>query len=207
MAHPIKRRFVGRATKRAYLVKWLQRDRGRRDHHPPCESLAALVEESERAINGYLRTPKALRPVEIASQLTSLTKHLTNAARVASTLGGQGWLFMAASSGVNEESGDADFTPHVLYLERLAAWSIKAAETAEGLAHSALDHRGGRTPDYNLRSLVAHLCNPTKPFWLFTPSILSNQESPSRGAGWQDLSDAPSNCLPRGCDLQATTDR
>jgi hypothetical protein len=115
------------------------------------------VEESKRAIERYLAAPEALRLSEIASQLTDLTRHLTNAAIVAKTLGAQGWLIMAASSGINQEVGDSDFTPHVLYLERLAAWSIKAAETADELAESAQDYRGGRTPDYNLRSLVAHL--------------------------------------------------
>lgn len=154
---PIKRRFIGGATKRAYPVKWLQRDRGRRGHCPPCESLVAFVEESERAVEGYLRAPKALRPAEVAKQLTLLSKHLTNAAGVASTLGGQGWLIMVVSSGVNMEADDSDFTRHLLYLERLAAWSIKAAETAEEHAQSAQNTRGGRTPDYNLRSLVAHL--------------------------------------------------
>ena len=138
-------------------MKGLRRDLGRREHAPPYESVVALVEESKRAIEGYLRAPKALRPAEIAKQLTLLSKHLTNAAGVASTLGEQGWLIMAISSGANREAAAGDFTRHLLYLERLAAWSIKAAETAEDLAESAEDHRGGRTPDYNLRSLVAHL--------------------------------------------------
>ncbi len=64
---------------------------------------------------------------------------------------------MAISSGANREAGDGDFKRHLLYLQRLAAWSIKAAETAEELGQSAQDYRGGRTPDDNLRSLVAHI--------------------------------------------------
>jgi len=90
------------------------------------------VEESKRAIEGYLRAPKALRPAEIAKQLTLLSKHLTNAAGVASTLGEQGWLIMAISSGANREADDGDFTRHLL------------SRAARGLEHQG--SRDGRGP-------------------------------------------------------------
>ena len=42
-------------------------------------------------------------------------------------------------------------------LKDWARWSTKAAETAKQMSRSAMDHRGGRTPNRNLRSLVTIL--------------------------------------------------
>src|SRR5690606_32500771 len=129
--------------RKAALLRLLRRDLRRSSCPVPTDSLDFLVEEAERAIERYLETPRALRPSEVSRQLTLLSRHLTNAAGVAKELRGQGWLIMTAASSAGAASSDADFTPHVLYLERLAAWSVVAAEVAEGLADSAQDHRGG----------------------------------------------------------------
>ena len=63
-------------------------------------------------------------------------------------------LLIIAMSETNPDAGDLDMRRHILYLQRMAAWSRKAAEVADQHSQSARNHKGGSTPDQNLRELV-----------------------------------------------------
>ena len=48
-------------------------------------------------------------------------------------------------------------TRHILYLQRMASWSRKAAEMAQEHSKSVEDDKGGPTPTQELRELVSAL--------------------------------------------------
>jgi hypothetical protein len=93
----------------------------------------------------------------MAKKLRSLSRNLARAAKVATELGEQGMLQVLVASGANNPLEAAERTSLIANLQELALWSTRAAETAKQTNLSAEDHRGGRTPDVLLRSLVIML--------------------------------------------------
>jgi hypothetical protein len=139
----------------AQLAEWLKQDLQHVEHSPSDEALIELVEDTRRTITLYLESPKKLRPAAAAGELNRLAKGLETAVRAAETVGKQGLLMVIAMSEANQD--DLDPNRHILYLQRMASLSRKAAEAAQQLSLSAQDNRGGRTPTQELRAIVATL--------------------------------------------------
>ena len=55
-------------------------------------------------------------------------------------------LLIVAMSEANPDTGDLDMRRHILYLQRMAALSRKAAEVADQQSRSARNHKGGDNP-------------------------------------------------------------
>jgi hypothetical protein len=159
------------------LVEWLTRDLGHRENSPPVESSVELVEQAELAIRRYLGRPKKLRPSAVARELTRLAKKLKGAANAADRLGDQGWLMIAAASGANQEFDESGMVRHILYLERMAAWSQKGVQVANEQSRSAQDYRGGPTPNQRLRQLIAHLLVAYQKILGIRPKLTIDKES------------------------------
>lgn len=136
------------------LLEWLKQDLRNIEHGPSDEALIELVEDAKRIIKLYLERPEKLRPSAVAGELNKLAKGFEKAAKAAEKLGNQGMLLIVAASEINLEAGDLDMRRHILYLQRMASWSRKAAEVADQQSQSARSHKGGNTPDQNLRELV-----------------------------------------------------
>jgi hypothetical protein len=139
------------------LLKWLKQDLQSIENGPPEEALTELVEDAKRIIKLHLERPKRLRPSTVARKLNSLASQYENAAKTAEELGNQVLLMVVTVSGVNQDAGDLGMTQHILYLQRMAAWTRKAAEVAQAQSLSAQDDRGGPTPTQELRALIATL--------------------------------------------------
>jgi hypothetical protein len=139
------------------LLDWLKDDLQGIEHGPSDEALSELVEDVKRIIKLYLERPEKLRPSAVAGELNKLASGFEKAAKAAERLGNQGLLLISAMSGANLDTGDHSMWRHILYLQRMASLSRKAAEVANQQSHSARDHKGGNTPDQNLRELVALL--------------------------------------------------
>jgi len=139
------------------LLEWLKQDLRDVKHGPSEEALIGLVEDARRIIQLYLARPAKIRPSAMARELNSLAMHFEKAANAAERLGNQGMILIGVMSGANLEAGELDMRRHILYLQRMAFWSHKAAEVADQQSRSARDHKGGTTPDQNLRELVTLL--------------------------------------------------
>jgi hypothetical protein len=167
------------------LLEWLRQDLCDVEHGPSDEALTELVEDTERIIKLYLARPEKLRPSSVARELNSLATNVEKAAKAAERLGNQGLLLIGAMSGASMEAGDLDIRRHILYLQRMASWSRKAAEVAGQQSRSARDHKGGNTPDQNLRELVVLLLIAYQEILGIRPShtIDSDTGLVERGAG------------------------
>jgi hypothetical protein len=139
------------------LLEWLKHDLRDVGHGLSDEALLELIENAKRIITLYQRRPEKLRPSAAARELNSLATHLNKAAKAAERLGDQGMLLIVAMSEANLDAGEFDMRRHVLYLQRMASWSRRAAEAADQQSRAARDHKGGNTPDQNLRELVTLL--------------------------------------------------
>lgn len=139
------------------LLDWLKQDLHNTKHGPSDEALIQLIEDAKRLIKLYLERPTKLRPSAVARQMTSLATNLEKAAKAAEKLGNQGLLVIVAMSEANQDSGDVDMRRHILYLQRMASLSRKAAEAAQAHSLSTQDDKGGPTPTQELRELVAAL--------------------------------------------------
>jgi hypothetical protein len=139
------------------LLEWLKHDLRDVEHGPSSEALTELIEDTRRIITLYLERPEKLRPSIVANELNKLAKSLEKAAKAAEKLGRQGLLLIVAASETNLDASDLDMRRHILYLQRMAIWSRKAAEVADQQSQSARSHKGGSTPDQNLRELVTLL--------------------------------------------------
>jgi hypothetical protein len=64
---------------------------------------------------------------------------------------------IVAMSSENQDSAELDMRRHILYLQRMASMSRKAAEGAQKLSQSAQDNKGGPTPTQELRELISVL--------------------------------------------------
>ena len=113
---------------------------------------------TERLVRFYLEQRQPLRPAATAKNLTMLSKNLKRATKAASELGEHGMSQVLLASGGNGVE-TADPLNVIGELQDLAIWSRRAANTAQLLNRSAEDHKGGRTPDARLRSLVTILMN------------------------------------------------
>jgi hypothetical protein len=136
------------------LLEWLKKDLQRLEHAPSDEALIELVEDAKRLIKLYLERPERLRSSAVARELNSLATNLKKGAKAAERLGNHGLLMIAAMSEANLDTGDFDMRRHILYLQRMAALSRKAAEAAK---RSAEDDKGGPTPTQELQELVSAL--------------------------------------------------
>ncbi|ANY80489.1 hypothetical protein BB934_21485 [Microvirga ossetica] len=139
------------------LVEWLKKDLHKSEHGPSDESLTELVNDAKRLIKLYLERPTRLRPSAVTRELNALARGFEKATKAAEKLGNQGLLMIVAMSEVNQDSGDLDMRPHILYLQRMAYLSRKAAEVSQQHSRSARDHKGGPTPTQELRELVSAL--------------------------------------------------
>jgi len=147
--------MIGMSEER--LVAWLQRDLQKSEHAPSDEALTVLAEEAERIIKLHLERPEKLRPSSVARELNSLSRNLGKAARAAERLGSRGLMMIVAASETNLDPGDFDPKQHVLYLQRLATWSRKAAQIVREHSKSVEDNKGGPTPTQELRAIVSTL--------------------------------------------------
>lgn len=141
----------------ARLLDWLKHDLQNIEHGPSDEALIELVEDTKRLIKLYLQRPEKLRPSAVARELTSLATNLEKAAKAADRLGSQGLMMIVAASEANPDSRDFDMRHHILYLQRLASMSRKAAEMSQQHSLSVEDNKGGPTPTQELRELVSAL--------------------------------------------------
>ncbi|MXQ14935.1 hypothetical protein, partial [Microvirga makkahensis] len=101
--------------------------------------------------------PEKLRPSAVAGELNELAKGVETAAKAAERLGNQGPLPIVALSEAHPDADDLDMRRHILYLQRMAIWSRKAAEVAGQQSRSARSHKDGNTPDQNRHELVVLL--------------------------------------------------
>lgn len=139
------------------LLDWLECDLHKSEHGPSNEALSELVDDAKRLIKLYLERATKLRPSAVARELNSLATHLEKGAKAAEKLGSQGLLVIVAMLEANQDANDLDMRRHILYLQRIASLSRKAAEAALAHSLSAQDDRGGPTPTQELRELVAAL--------------------------------------------------
>ncbi|MBQ0819614.1 hypothetical protein KBI52_05190 [Microvirga sp. HBU67558] len=98
-----------------------------------------------------------LRPSAVARELNSLATNLAKAEKNAEKLGNQGLLMIVAMSEVNLDCVAIEMRQHILYLQRMASLSRKAAEVAKEQSLSAQDNHGGPTPTQELRELISAL--------------------------------------------------
>lgn len=112
------------------LLEWLKQDLRYSEHSPSDEALIELVEDAQRIIELYLERPRKLRPSVVARELNSLATNLGKGAKAAEKLGNQGMLLIIAASEANLDAADTDMRQHILYLQRMASWSRKAAQMA-----------------------------------------------------------------------------
>jgi hypothetical protein len=136
---------------------WLKQDLRDVENGPSDEALIGLVEDAKRIIKLHLDRPEKLRPSAIARELNNLAKGFEKAAEAAERLGNQGMLLIVAASAANLDASDFDMRQHILYLQRMAAWSRKAAQMAQEHSLSTQDNKGGPTPTQELRAIVATL--------------------------------------------------
>jgi hypothetical protein len=139
------------------LLGWLKHDLQHLEHGPSDEALIELVEDAKRLIKLYLERPERLRPSAVARELKSLAMNLEKAAKVADRLGSQGLLMIAAATEAIPDSCDLDMRRHILYLQRMAHLSRKAAEMSQQHSLSVEDNKGGPTPTQELRDLMSML--------------------------------------------------
>lgn len=139
------------------LLKWLQQDLRNARNSPSDEALTALVEDTKRVISLYLDQPEKPRPSAVAREMNSLATNLGKAAKAAEKLGSYGLLLIVTASEANQDPGDLNPKQHILYLQRMAAWSRKAAQIAQEHSKSVEDDKGGPTRTQALRAVVAAL--------------------------------------------------
>jgi hypothetical protein len=139
------------------LVEWLKCDLQDARPIPSGDVLVAFVEDAKRIIKLHLERPKRLRPSAVARKLNTLANNLGKAAKAAETLGSQGLQMIVAALDAKQDPGDLDPKQHILYLQRMAAWSRKAAQMARDHSLSTEDALGGPTPTQELRAIVASL--------------------------------------------------
>jgi len=108
----------------------------------------------ERLVRLHLEQRQPLRRAAVAKKLVTLSKNLGRAAKAATDLGEEGMCHVLLASGSNIPVETAEPLRIIANLQDLAQWSTRAAETAKLMNLSAEDHKGGRTPDVRLRSLV-----------------------------------------------------
>jgi hypothetical protein len=124
---------------------------------PPLSSLEELSEVAERVVPLYLQQRQPLRRSTIAKRLTMLSNNLRRAAKAAAELGEEGMSQVLLASEAHSPSETSESISLIAGLQDLARWSARAAETAQRMSLSVLDHKGGRTPDVRLRRLVTIL--------------------------------------------------
>jgi hypothetical protein len=139
------------------LLEWLKQDLRNSEHGPSDEALIELGEDAKRIIKLYLERPEKLRPSAVARELNSLATNLGKGAKAAEKLGNQGMLLIIAASEANLDAGDSNMRQQILYLQRMASWSRKAAQMAQEHSLSAQDSKGGPSPTQELRELIAAL--------------------------------------------------
>ena len=135
------------------LLDWLERGLGDRPDSPPPISMQQLAAEARDLIQRAFAKPKPLRPSAAAKQMLELAKHLGKAAKTADNLGDAGMFLMLACSGANRDDG-IDTLAHFHYLRTMADYANRAAAVAQEHSVSMRDHKGGRTPDAQLRTVV-----------------------------------------------------
>lgn len=139
------------------LFDWLTREFEGEKHTPPRRSLAELAQVAERLVRLHLGKPQPLRRAAVAKKLASLSRNLNRAAKTASELGEDGVSQVLLASDANRAPEYDDALTVIGKLQDWAIWSTRAAETAQQMSRSHLDHKGGRTPDVHLRSLATVL--------------------------------------------------
>ena len=139
------------------LLEWLTKRLDGQDLAPPREAQEELAYLAERLVRLYLEKRQPLRRAAVAKKLATLSKNLQRAAKAASELGEDGISHVLLASGSHGGVETADPLGVIGNLQDWARWSTKAADTAKLMSLSAEDHKGGRTPDVRLRSLVTIL--------------------------------------------------
>jgi hypothetical protein len=118
-----------------------------------------LSDAAKRLVPLYLQQRQPLRRAAVAKKLGTLSRNLQRAATAASELGEQGMTQVLLASQANIPPETAEPNEIIANLQDLATWSTRAAKTAQLMSLSEQDHKGGRTPDVRLRSLVTILMN------------------------------------------------
>jgi len=144
-------------SSRAPLLNWLIERFDGHELAPPRSSQTELSEAAERLVRLHLKQSQPLRRAAAARKLAMLSKNLGRAAKAATDLGEEGMSQVLLASGGNTPLETAELIRIIANLQDLALWSTRAAETAKLMNLSDEDHKGGRTPDVRLRSLVTIL--------------------------------------------------
>jgi hypothetical protein len=145
-------------SSRAPLLRWLIERFDVQEFAPPRRSQVELADVVEGLVPLYLGQSQLLRRAAVAKKLATLSRNLGRAAKAAIELGEYGVSHVVLASGCNNPL-ETDELRIIANLRDLARWSTRAAETANLMNLSAEDHKGGRTPDVQLRSLVTILMN------------------------------------------------
>jgi hypothetical protein len=148
---------MSESSSRAPLLTWLKEDLKRGKLAPPLSSLEELADAAERLVRLYLQQRLPLRRAAVAKKLATLSRNLERAAKAAAELGEQGMTQVLLASQANSPPETAEPIKIIANLRDWALWSTRAAETAQLMSLSDQDHKGGRTPDVRLRSLVVIL--------------------------------------------------
>ena len=139
------------------LLEWLTRQFDGQDLAPPREARKELAYTAKQLVQLHLEKRQPLRRAAVAKKLATLSRNLRRATKAASELGEDGISQVLLATGSHGGLETADPLCVIGNLQDLARWSTKAAETARLMSLSDQDHKGGRTPDVRLRSLVTIL--------------------------------------------------
>ncbi|MGB4101440.1 MAG: hypothetical protein WBK91_05995 [Alphaproteobacteria bacterium] len=121
-------------------------------------TIRELELSTQEAIKIYFAKPtKHLRPSHVARKISAMANSLKKVAGIMEEVGEHGMMFLWAASNVNREVDSMDWKCHYAYLHRMARWAESAAITSKEHSASQEDHKGGRTPDENLNSLIVIL--------------------------------------------------
>jgi hypothetical protein len=143
----------------AALLSWLIEHFDGDELAPPRSSKKELAVVAARLVRLHLGQCQPLRPSALAKKLATLSRNLGRAAKAATELGEQGMSQVLLASGGNNSLETDEPIRIIADLQDWAVWSTRAAETAKLMSLSAEDHKGGRTPNVRLRSLVTLLMN------------------------------------------------
>lgn len=142
-------------TSDAAFIKWLAKKLAG-ENAPDRRCLQELIDVARRLVEIHLGRQEPLRPAAMATKLRMLARNLGRASKAAREIGEQGISQILLASEANNVDSVDPFRM-IGELQDWAIWSQRAAATAKLMSFSSRDHKGGRTPDTRLRSLVTIL--------------------------------------------------
>jgi hypothetical protein len=159
------------------LLKWLIEQFTEQKDRPPRRSLEELAAAAKRLTPLVLGQRPPLRRSLVAKKLATLSNNLARAAKAAAELGEEGLSQVLLASETNRPVELSETLGLLAYLQDLAMWSDRAADTAKLMSDSAKDNKGGPTPEVRLRRLVTILADRYHSLLGIKPSHTVNPES------------------------------